>query len=630
MPAVPYNEDPLYAALLRLPKVDLHTHLNGSISNACLAHLAGLLFGEDSSTARVFAHTDEEGPSAASPSSPSSSSAAATDRTTALFTSAATEVGSDAHTNNNSAIPVDPAARMHYCFAVFDAIYKVMNSLDASRVACQDVVFHYLAEGASYVEIRTSIRAGMHATFAGHKAFVDAVAAANGGNAKAGESTQWDYWSAVTNAIADSLTLTDVCGAPSSAGPREHRCQLPSYVSLEAPLFGTIHPSFATLVASDAYVSGLKRWAELFGGASSFVGAYVLGLAAEATRVAEALRNNGDNASASPSIVRNLSTSDFPCVEAVRRLKVRMLLSISRGQSISDGEGTAAIIPAILAADAEALRLAASKEEEEAAVVAGEKGADAALTTARKHKAAAAAFACVFPLLVGIDLGGSAYKGHLPDILDLLGRVRSAHGLPMTLHGGEKSDDAETAQMMAFAPERWGHLVFISDAHREALQQQQPPMPRAAVELCITSNMITNGSCEVTEHHVDTWLDCLPVTDADAAGAPSSPTHVLVPRGTSHVSLHTDDRGVFASSLTRELWLFSQHERLFPAATFGLVGSAERASALLPIIRPFHREAIAVAFAPPHVTALGAEAVATYRSAALAAFDAAAAVPQLA
>ena len=107
--------------LSALPKVDLHTHLNGSISTSLLKYLSDIKFGPDSATSKAFSWAD----------------------------------------TSSSSLPSDPTERMNHCFGVFGAVYAVMDNLAFTRLAVQDVLWHYAAENTAYVELRTSLRDGM-------------------------------------------------------------------------------------------------------------------------------------------------------------------------------------------------------------------------------------------------------------------------------------------------------------------------------------------------------------------------------------------------------------------------------------------------------------------------------------
>lgn len=517
--------DPLYQKLHRLPKIDLHTHLNGSISNVCLQHMATLLFGKDSSTARVFQFSSaEEGDVYNAATINAHEDPAATCKAAASAANCSSSTVPNVVATQQ--LPTDPASRMHYCFTVFDAIYKVMNNLDFTRVAIQDVLFHYAAENTVYLELRTSLRAGMFSTFEEHKT---SVIGAGGGP---GSSTQADYWRTVTDTVADCLDCSRAT------------VQLPPIIS-PMPPFTLIRYDSADGKNND-YLEALSLWASMYGGSSSYVGAFVLKLAAEARASVKELDKHS-------------------AVAAMRRLRVRMLMSFGRGQPMSENEGTAALIPQIIANDS--VRRSSSSP--------------------LQHQPSMDDIAWdPFPSLVGVDLSGSAYKGDLDQMLTLLQGVREKYSLAVSLHAGEKDDDTEIDKMIAFGPERWGHLVFLSEKHR---LQMQSASTLCAVELCITSNLITSGSADVSTHHIHQWLECL-LTDVAPAAA-------LSPIGSSHISIHTDDRGVFATSMTKELWLLSKHTEIFPEGLFGPINSDERCEKIFPVLKAFHRSAANVVFA---------------------------------
>lgn len=106
------------AFLWRLPKVELHAHLNGSISLPLLRHLQ------------------------------------------TVATSGSEDIASFLSDEALDTIR-DPKARMEWCFKAFDAVYKTMNNLAFTRIAVQDVLFHYAAEHTVWLELRTSLREGL-------------------------------------------------------------------------------------------------------------------------------------------------------------------------------------------------------------------------------------------------------------------------------------------------------------------------------------------------------------------------------------------------------------------------------------------------------------------------------------
>lgn len=602
--------DPLHTKLHALPKVDLHAHLNGSISTACLEHLAALLFGKDSTTAQVFQFTFEQDEKV----NCGSSGIASIDDT------AREETANQSFPKKiRSVSPFDPINRMHHCFKVFDAIYKVMNNIDFSRVVIQDILFHYLSENAVYIEMRTSLRSGMYATFEAHKKAV----ADNFSPVLNGEhiSTQGDYWKAVTNTIANCLTLVawsdsagdDLLGSHHN-GSNVIPFLLPAIVSPWPP-FCILHPSVDNLYST--YLAALEAWITLYSGSSPSVRAFVVQLRNEAQSVANAL-SSSEKFHSSPSLTEVPPPSSnqlhlFPSViSAIARLRVRMLISLSRSQSLEQNESTAQLIPAILSIDAEQLSKHANLIMDHRSTCEMGMGLSEKSNIVGDKSLANPAFSCVFPLLVGIDLSGSAYNGELQSVLSILRRLRSTYGLPLTLHGGEKKNDEEVEDMISLGPDRWGHLVFISEKHRERLQRKINGV--TAVEFCITSNMVTSGSRNVSEHHIQQWLECVPCdisSQENTSAFPTSekvenqkfclsPPYRLSLKGSCHVSLHTDDRGVFNTSMTRELWLLSCHTGIFPTDIFGEINSQNRCDALFPILLEFHRRATEVIFVPPN------------------------------
>lgn len=100
--------------------------------------------------------------------------------------------------------------------------------------------------------------------------------------------------------------------------------------------------------------------------------------------------------------------------------------------------------------------------------------------------------------VVGIDLSGDPSRGEFTQWRPALERAREA-GLKIALHAGELAGtDGEMSQMLAFRPDRFGHVCFISSANAATLAQQRTPL-----ELCLTSNILSHAATirSYAEHH---------------------------------------------------------------------------------------------------------------------------------
>eukprot|EP01060_Flectonema_neradi_P037780 TRINITY_DN7715_c0_g1_i1.p1 TRINITY_DN7715_c0_g1~~TRINITY_DN7715_c0_g1_i1.p1 ORF type:complete len:349 (+),score=59.27 TRINITY_DN7715_c0_g1_i1:52-1098(+) len=123
----------------------------------------------------------------------------------------------------------------------------------------------------------------------------------------------------------------------------------------------------------------------------------------------------------------------------------------------------------------------------------------------------------------GVDFSGNCYKGEWNTFLPLLKQAREA-GLRISIHAGEKDDPAELSSMIDFVPDRIGHFVFSDEESEQRVRELKIP-----IEMCITSNLITSN-WHPAEHHISKWM--------------------------SHpISINTDDRGVFAVTLSSEYQL---------------------------------------------------------------------------
>ncbi|XP_023951072.2 adenosine deaminase-like protein isoform X2 [Bicyclus anynana] len=131
--------------------------------------------------------------------------------------------------------------------------------------------------------------------------------------------------------------------------------------------------------------------------------------------------------------------------------------------------------------------------------------------------------------VVGIELSGNPAVGKFQNFLPALDRARKA-GLKVTLHCGEICNQQEVIEMLNFKPDRIGHGVCIhplfggNDATWELLCKSQIP-----VEICLTSNVNTKSTQDYNSHHFKELYNA------------------KVP-----VVICTDDKGVFATSLSQE------------------------------------------------------------------------------
>ncbi len=216
--------------------------------------------------------------------------------------------------------------------------------------------------------------------------------------------------------------------------------------------------------------------------------------------------------------------------------------------------------------------------------------------------------------VVGVDLCGDPSVGAWGTWQPALARARAAR-LKVTLHAGEVPNADETAAMLAFAPDRLGHMccldrelegqLFASgipvelvrrmswvrgfrlqtthkalccrrpSAIRPQPKADQPPFPhRPPASQCLSSNVITQSVPSVDAHHF---------RELTAAAHP--------------IVLCTDDPGVFGCRLSEEYALAAAAFGLDEGALIGLaeqgvrcafVTAAERAE-LLAKVEAFRR-----------------------------------------
>jgi hypothetical protein len=233
-------------------------------------------------------------------------------------------------------------------------------------------------------------------------------------------------------------------------------------------------------------------------------------------------------------------------------------------------------------------------------------------------------------LITSIDFSGNAYKHSFREFMPLLQRARDQLCLAITLHAGEKDDDSELNEMIEFGPDRWGHLVFAgpdaigrilssNDVSTPSGQSQTRNSRAAPIELCITSNMLTTGHTCADEHHFPMLLDsgCLDklrtqIMSRIASAAPHGPEdqaaadrEEYIAGRDARVSFNTDDRGVFLTSLSKELSLVVASKFVQSHIQQYLPRIADSVEAAVSVAAVLQHAALAHAFPPPSLLCEG-------------------------
>lgn len=135
--------------------------------------------------------------------------------------------------------------------------------------------------------------------------------------------------------------------------------------------------------------------------------------------------------------------------------------------------------------------------------------------------------------VVGVDLSGNPYAGDIEQIVPVL-KLAKQNGLKLSAHLGEIPNRPEDDRLiLSAAPDRIGHATHLLSAEDSLAFVLENKIP---IELCLTSNVKCNTVSGYPDHHLGFWL-----------------------QRRHPVSLCTDDKGVFGTSLSEEYYLAAQH-----------------------------------------------------------------------
>uniref|UniRef100_A0ABK0LMV3 Adenosine deaminase-like n=1 Tax=Rattus norvegicus TaxID=10116 RepID=A0ABK0LMV3_RAT len=150
--------------------------------------------------------------------------------------------------------------------------------------------------------------------------------------------------------------------------------------------------------------------------------------------------------------------------------------------------------------------------------------------------------------VLGLDLSGDPTIGQAKDFLEPLLEAKKA-GLKLALHLAEiPNKEKETQMLLDLLPDRIGHGTFLNTPEAGSVDQVNfVRQHRIPLELCLTSNIKSQTVPSYDQHHFGFWY---------------SVAHPSV--------ICTDDKGVFATSLSQEYQLAAETFNLTPSQVWDL------------------------------------------------------------
>ncbi|KAI0085684.1 Metallo-dependent hydrolase [Irpex rosettiformis] len=106
--------------------------------------------------------------------------------------------------------------------------------------------------------------------------------------------------------------------------------------------------------------------------------------------------------------------------------------------------------------------------------------------------------------VVGIDICGDPLAGDMKQFEPYF-KAAKENGLSITLHIAETPDNSseDTLQLLSYNPDRLGHATFLDGPARQAVFSSN-----AAVEICLSSNLLCKTVQNLDEHHIRHYLEC--------------------------------------------------------------------------------------------------------------------------
>ncbi len=138
--------------------------------------------------------------------------------------------------------------------------------------------------------------------------------------------------------------------------------------------------------------------------------------------------------------------------------------------------------------------------------------------------------------IIGIDFSGNPEKNNFADYSKAFEMIKKSK-IPCSIHIGEVENPNEIQNILDFKPDRLGHALKLTNNQIKKLLDDKEKIP---IEICPSSNINTLGIKDLSEHpNLKKLLD-----------------------NNYPISINTDDKSVFNTTLSNEYYLFAKTFKL--------------------------------------------------------------------